>query len=77
MMSAMKYSYSIIMRDWRVDNTNQRFGQYFCNKYISQPWPTLFYAPHDFSCELIKNWLEDCQYEYSLPPLRKKEKDKG
>lgn len=65
------YSFARIRADWEGDKHDLRFGQYFCNKYISQPWPTLFYADYDFAVMLIKNWLVDNQYEWELPPLRK------
>ena len=62
-----------IMSDWIEDNSGQRYGQYFCNKYISKSWPELFYCTNDYeSAAIISKWLIEHQYEYDMPPLRKK-----
>lgn len=67
-----KKSNYLIMKDWIMDNSGQRFGQYFVNKYITTSWPELFYAEDGVSHVMIMKWLCDHQYEYDLPPLRKK-----
>jgi len=56
---------------YTTDERDQRFGQYFCNTYISQPWPELFNASYSLSCYLIIQWLNDHQYVDTMPPLRK------
>lgn len=60
-----------IMMEWTLDNSGQRFGQYFVNKYITTSWPELFYADQGKSHIMIAKWLVDNQYKYDLPPLRK------
>jgi len=66
-----KSSVYVIMKEWITDNSNQRFGQYFVNKYITNAWPELFYANDNESYIMIAEWLIDNQYEYDLPALRK------
>jgi hypothetical protein len=41
----------------------QRPGQWFVNKYISQPWPELYYCEDAFECAiLVYNWMMDQCY---------------
>lgn len=45
-----------------------RFGQYFCNKYIKDSWPKLFYEEdNEQSKKLIVEWLVHHCYTTSLP----------
>lgn len=45
-----------------------RLGQYFCNTYIKQSWPELFYANDEKAESLIRTWLEENCYTETLPP---------
>lgn len=45
-----------------------RLGQYFCNTYIKQSWPELFYANDERAESLIRTWLEENCYTDTLPP---------
>lgn len=53
----------------------QRLGQRFCNMYIKDSWPELFYA-HDIDATiLIHQWLTDNSYLEELPkPLTEQAK---
>lgn len=51
--------------------TPLRFGQFFVNKFISKPWPELFYSEEPAKTrEMIISWLTDHHYYNDLPPLR-------
>lgn len=45
-----------------------RFGQYFCNNYLNQPYPVLYYET-DFERALnkINDWLILHNYQDELP----------
>jgi hypothetical protein len=45
----------------------QRLGQWFCNKYVKQPWPELYYASDERAIPLIAQWLKDHHYDTCLP----------
>jgi len=45
----------------------ERFGQFFCNRFIKNSWPTLFYSNYETASELIYNWLNDHQYTDNIP----------
>jgi hypothetical protein len=70
-------SFNQLLEDWDQElakGRQVRFGQYFCNTYIRQSWPTLYYADYVMAAELIFNWLKDHQYEDELPKkLRNKQ----
>jgi hypothetical protein len=45
-----------------------RLGQFFCNLYIRESWPELYYEADDSkAAALICDWLERHQYTDSLP----------
>ena len=47
---------------------DQRLGQYFCNTYIKQPWPELYYEEDgETAFDMIAEWLQDNQYYDKLP----------
>lgn len=46
----------------------ERLGQAFCNDFIKDSWPELFYCEDEGKCvKMITQWLNDCQYHDSLP----------
>lgn len=45
-----------------------RLGQYFCNLFIRESWPALYYEADDaVASALIFEWLERHQYTDDLP----------
>ncbi len=47
-----------------------RAGQRFCNMYIAQPWPELYYeADERKALEMIREWLYTHAHTVCLPPL--------
>lgn len=52
------------------DPQGQRLGQKFCNLYLKDPNPELFYAKDEDAAQLIQFWLIDNQYEESLPECK-------
>lgn len=45
-----------------------RMGQHFCNTYIEQPWPELYYETNPWKAmDMIVEWLQDNQYYDKLP----------
>lgn len=46
-----------------------RLGQAFCNDFIKEPWPELFYEEDELTAEIvIKNWLTRHHYYATMPP---------
>lgn len=60
-----------IMLLWLHDDPHLRFGQYFCNTYMSKAWPDLYSASEGVSHNMIERWLIKNQYEFTMPPLKK------
>ena len=61
------------MMDW-VNHPDQslRLGQYFCNTYMTNAWPELYYEEKEAIAFIhIHKWLIDHHYEYDMPPPRK------
>lgn len=47
---------------------NLRLGQYFCNTYIKESWPELYYeGDHEKAKAMIAEWLERHQYTEVRP----------
>lgn len=45
-----------------------RLGQWFCNNYLKQPWPELYYQEDEKKAEeMIEKWLDDHQYVRNVP----------
>lgn len=51
-------------------NDSLRLGQRFCNMYIKNSWPELFYADDITANTLIQKWLRDHQYYDELPQVK-------
>lgn len=50
------------------DAEHLRLGQYFCNLFIRESWPELYYEADDAEANaLICEWLERHQYTDALP----------
>jgi hypothetical protein len=62
-----------IMMDWKQNpDKSLRLGQYFCNIYMTNAWPELYYEKQaSTALTYIDKWLIDHHYEYNMPPLRK------
>ena len=50
-----------------------RLGQRFCNMYIKNSWPELFYADDETASLLIQQWLVDNHYTTQLPQELKRD----
>jgi hypothetical protein len=51
------------------DRQNMRIGQMFVNRYISEPWPELYYEESNYKAiEMISKWLTENNYFYQEPP---------
>ena len=49
-------------------NKHERFGQYFVNRYISQPWPELFHERDVVKAvRVVEQWLIDFSYVNRMP----------
>lgn len=58
-----------LLSEYLRDETTERLGQYFVNRYIKKPWPELFYEEYDVkAAAMIDKWLIDNQYTEELPP---------
>lgn len=67
----MLNSLSVFIQQYNASKDKQcgiRMGQYFCNKYVKESWPQLFYCTDDEqSKQMIKEWLTRYCYESELP----------
>ena len=53
-----------------------RMGQRFCNMFIKESWPDLFYQENERKAiKLIYQWLKEKHYYYELPTEIKREKN--
>ena len=47
---------------------HERFGQWFCNNFIKEPWPELFYEEDKTKSKtMVEQWLDDNCYVRSMP----------
>lgn len=54
-------------------NNEIRLGQYFCNEYVKDSWPNLFYEEDDKSSQaLIQLWLNSNRYANVMPQTIKR-----
>ena len=58
-----------LFHSWQDTQRDERFGQWFCNRYIEKSWPDLFYADYGIASTKIAKWLKDHQYEENMPPI--------
>jgi hypothetical protein len=46
-----------------------RLGQRFCNMYVKESWPSLYYTEDETLAKaLINGWLANYHYYNALPP---------
>lgn len=58
------------LHNHRKRTDHQRLGQRFCNMYIKERWPELFYEREfEKARELIRNWLMENHYINDLPQV--------
>jgi len=61
-------SLKLLMDDYCKENRHERLGQYFCNRYIKQPWPELFHETDTpTAANMIEEWLANNQYTDTMP----------
>ena len=49
-----------LLSEYLRTETPERFGQWFCNRYIDYPWPELFYEDRDvYAIAMVDKWLMD------------------
>jgi len=47
---------------------DERYGQFFVNRFIRKPWPELFYeVDREKAQEIVRCWLVDNSYMDHLP----------
>jgi hypothetical protein len=67
----MSVAYQKFVESYKCDAEAQahlRLGQYFCNTYIKESFPELYYESDDnVAAEIIEKWLADHQYTEELP----------
>nr|DAH57286.1 MAG TPA: hypothetical protein [Caudoviricetes sp.] len=60
--------YQTWLSDYFANRKTERLGQAFCNDFIKQPWPELYYEEDVNKAETeIYYWLCDNQYIEQLP----------
>lgn len=54
-----------------VNKSGLRLGQFFCNQYIADIWPELFFADGKKARALIVEWMQRHHYTsmWQIPPL--------
>ena len=61
----------------RHSNLKQRMGQWFCNNYIDEPWPELYYEEDIvMAIRKIDTWLTVNGYERKMPKCVQKTEEK-
>lgn len=61
-------SFDKLLIKYSIENRSERLGQFFVNRYCKTGWTDLFYmTDHEFATIMIKDWLEDHNYEEELP----------
>lgn len=62
-------SVNLLMSRFRKEGQeSQRLGQFFCNTFIKDPWPELYYEEDDIqSLKMIESWLSSHHYLDTLP----------
>ena len=62
-------SIDILIDEFTTSNRDERLGQYFCNRYMKQAWPELYYTDSFTEAKrLIIEWLDNHHYYDTLPP---------
>jgi hypothetical protein len=64
-----------IIKKWWADGRPKhlRLGQYFCNLFIEEPWPELYYeGDDDTAAAKIEEWLIRHHYTEEFPPVIKR-----
>lgn len=55
-------------KNYKGYDCGERLGEAFCNDFIKQSWPELYYCQDDEkSLALIVDYLVDCQYYPNVP----------
>lgn len=50
------------------DQEHERLGQFFCNRFVAQAWPELYYEEDETkAAKMIESWLASHHYTESLP----------
>lgn len=58
---------------WRAKQKDGRLGQAFCNDFLREPYPELYYEVDDKKAEqMIKEWLTLHHYYATMPPKLKR-----
>ena len=65
----MSKSIDKILEGWKNSPSDERLGQYFCNRYIGHAYDALYYSTSTAeSIYIIDWWLHDYNYEHKMPP---------
>lgn len=67
-MGGLMFTFQQFYAQWLANNNQERFGQYFVNRYIKGQWTELFYevnTPH--AIEMIREYLIHNQYYPEMP----------
>lgn len=57
-------------QNWKNNRKTERLGQAFCNDFIRESWPALYYCEDsEKSAQMICQWLIQYQYWPNMPTV--------